>query len=584
MAEFAGLLKQLQEHAPEYETGHYDRLLDSLKKIEPGEDYITAALLAFAFADATLPEEITLSENTLSLYESLVRLHQLPINLSSDQQIERSRRIILSCSGDLALLTAFLIIKLHKLLFAQKDLPESITLAQETLSVYSSIANRLGIFWIKSEMEDRSFHLLHPDLYYELKHKVAKKRNERTQMVETLTVAIGQILNKAKLVHEVKGRYKRFYSIYEKLHRVEHDFERIQDLVAFRVLTHRVEDCYAALGYIHNHLEPKTGRFKDYITQPKANGYQSLHTTVLNEKQEPIEIQIRTYEMHQVAEYGVAAHWIYKEKQSVTATSKKTTPKINLYTRNIYPVTPDGDIVELPQGSNVIDFAYTIHTELGNRIVGAKVNQNIFKLDSALHTLDCVEILTSTRQTPHQEWLGTVKTGKARNKIRHAIHKKIREDKRKEGWEILDKEFKKQGLNLNRLSKEGKLEQGARQHKFQSIEQLVFSVGEGSTRSFDVALWFTDSAHAENENTKAAEPIPKKSKSKNKASSSGKKRVCVDGMEGVPIRHAKCCSPVAGQNIEGYITREHAIVIHYDQCPALLKIDPNRLIPVYWSD
>ena len=360
------------------------------------------------------------------------------------------------------------------------------------------MAGRLGIFWIKSELEDCAFRNLEYDNYQILKKKIARKRSERSDSVERISNNIQKMLKKAGIPHEVQGRYKRFYSIFQKLDRVNNDFERIRDLIAFRVLVKNVDQCYTALSFIHEKWTPVKNRFKDYISNPKPNGYQSLHTTVMEindeplSKPRPIEIQIRTHEMHHMAEFGLAAHWLYKEKmnkydgkkvdqiqesflEKINSDGKgKLNPILDFYSDKIYVITPASEIIELPQFASPLDYAYAIHTEVGNRTIAAKANGIITSLDSSLKSGEEVEIITSSRQEPRKEWLEFVKTRHARNKIKHALHEKEREISKKEGMEMLEKEFRANGLNLNRLIRDGQLERESRLKKNQEFEHILF--------------------------------------------------------------------------------------------------------------
>ena len=420
------------------------------------------------------------------------------------------------------------------------------------------------------------------------------------------------MLNQAGISHEVQGRYKRFYSIFQKLDRVDNDFERIKDLIAFRVLVKNVDECYAALSFIHENWTPVKNRFKDYISNPKPNGYQSLHTTVMgindepSSKPRPIEIQIRTHEMHHMAEYGVAAHWLYKEKRNKYDEKKadqikesllekinsdgegKLSPVVNLYSDKIYVITPAREIIELPQSASPLDFAYAIHTEVGNRTIAAKANGIITSLDSSLNSGDEVEILTSSRQEPRKEWLAFVKTRHARNKIKHALHEKNREIRKKEGMEMLEREFRAHSLNLNRLIRDGRMEKESRLKKNQEFEHILFCIGEGSIHSEEIRRWFADDISTEqtsfNQVTESAtesEAVTTKEKS---AAAASRSLIIVDGMDNVSTRIAKCCSPVKKQPILGYLTKERVITIHKQDCSFMKKLTPERKVKVIWGN
>ena len=555
---------------------------------------------------------IILSES-IQLYHRLLKVHRIPFSPKKKLQAELAIRMLLTMMADVQLLTVFLVLQLQKL-------ESMMSLSQEeqeakswtALHIYAPLAGRLGIFWIKSELEDRAFRYLEYENYQNLKKKIARKRSERSDSVERISNNIQKMLNQAGISHEVQGRYKRFYSIFQKLDRVDNEFERIKDLIAFRVLVKNVDECYAALSFIHENWTPVKNRFKDYIANPKPNGYQSLHTTVMeinddrSSEPRPIEIQIRTHKMHHVAEYGVAAHWLYKEKRNKYNEKKadqfaesflekinsdgegKLSPVANLYSDKIYVITPAREIIELPQSASPLDFAYAIHTEVGNRTIAAKANGIITSLDSSLYSGDEVEILTSSRQEPRKEWLAFVKTRHARNKIKHALHEKNREIRKKEGMEMLEREFRAHSLNLNRLIRDGRMEKESRLKKNQEFEHILFCIGEGSIHSEEIRRWFADDISTEqtsfNQVTESAtesEAVTTKEKS---AAAASRSLIIVDGMDNVSTRIAKCCSPVKKQPILGYLTKERVITIHKKDCSFMKKLIPERKVKVIWGN
>ena len=555
---------------------------------------------------------IILSES-IQLYHRLLKVHRIPFSPKKKLQAELAIRMLLTMMADVQLLTVFLVLQLQKL-------ESMMSLSQEeqeakswtALHIYAPLAGRLGIFWIKSELEDRAFRYLEYENYQNLKKKIARKRSERSDSVERISNNIQKMLNQAGISHEVQGRYKRFYSIFQKLDRVDNDFERIKDLIAFRVLVKNVDECYAALSFIHENWTPVKNRFKDYISNPKPNGYQSLHTTVMgindepSSKPRPIEIQIRTHEMHHMAEYGVAAHWLYKEKRNKYDEKKadqfaesflekinsdgegKLSPVVNLYSDKIYVITPAREIIELPQSASPLDFAYAIHTEVGNRTIAAKANGIITSLDSSLNNGDELEILTSSRQEPRKEWLEFVKTRHARNKIKHALHEKDREIRKKEGMEMLEREFRSHSLNLNRLIRDGRMEKESRLKKNQEFEHILFCIGEGSISSEEIRRWFADdlstdqtSANQVTESATESEAVTIKEKS---AAAASRSLIIVDGMDNVSTRIAKCCSPVKKQPILGYLTKERVITIHKKDCSFMKKLTPERKVKVIWGN
>lgn len=548
----------------------------------------------------------------IQLFHRLLKVNKFPFRPKNKLQAELTIRMLLTVLGDVQLLTVFLVLQLQKLEQMSSLSPKvQEAKAWTALHIYSPLAGRLGIFWIKAELEDRAFRFLEYESYQNLKKKIARKRSERSDSVEKISNKIQLMLNQAGISHEVQGRYKRFYSIFQKLDRVDNDFERIQDLIAFRILVHNVDECYAALSFIHENWAPVKNRFKDYIANPKPNGYQSLHTTVVENKEEPsrdlrpIEIQIRTHEMHRMAEYGVAAHWLYKEKRHKSKDQKaeqleeslaekiktdrvgKTIPVINLFSDKIYVITPAEEIIELPQSASPLDFAYAIHTEVGNRTIGAKANGSITSLDSALNSGDKVEILTSPRQEPRKEWLDYIKTRHARNKIKHALHEKNRDLRKKEGMEMLEKEFRSHSLNLNRLIREGRMEKESRRQKNQEFEHILFCIGEGSIRSEEIRKWFAEDSNSEQLGTdQESESLTEKvSTGKNKTvETATSSLVIVNGMDNVLTRIARCCTPVRSQPILGYLTKERVITVHKQECSFLQKLSPERKVKVSWGN
>ena len=609
-------------YAQQSDPASADSLLQKLTQLSLNPPSLLAALLFLRYQQAEdLPKEFEknipddsakLFAQAVLLYQRMLKVHQFPERPKNPEQAELTLRMLLTVLADVQLLAVFLVLQLQKLEQLESLPPKKRdATAWTALHVHAGLAGRLGIFWIKSELEDNSFRQLEYEKYQLLKKKIARKRSVRSENVERILAKIQLILKQAGISHEVQGRYKRFYSIFQKLEKVDNDFDRIQDLIAFRVVVDDVDDCYAALSFIHENWVPVKDRFKDYIVKPKSNGYQSLHTTVTDlrdddpEYSRPIEIQIRSHKMHRMAEYGVAAHWLYKEKlqapkektaelieeillEKTNADSDdETMPLIDLFSDNIYVMTPAREIRELPQTATPVDFAYAIHTEVGNRTTGAKANGSITRLDSILHSGDTVEILTSPRQEPRKEWLEFVKTRHARNKIKHALHERGREGRRKEGLEILEREFRNHGLHLNRLVREGRMEHESRQRKNQEFDHILFCIGDGSIRCEEVRRWFVDdendaSASSTAETQKPAETKLKTSKKKTTPATSGGK-IIVDGMDNVMTRIARCCSPVKNQAILGYLTQERVITIHKEKCTFLQKLSPERLVKVYWE-
>ena len=601
-----------------------DDLIQKLTHLSLNPSTLLAALFFLRYQQAeVLPVELEkkftgessqIYEEAIALYHKLLKVHQFPERPKSLEQAELTLRMLLTVLADVQLLAVFLVLQLQKLEQLETLPPKKRdATAWTALNVHATLAGRLGIFWIKSELEDNAFRQLEYEKFQILKKKIARKRSVRSENVERILAKIQLILKKASISNEVQGRYKRFYSIFQKLEKVDNDIRRIQDLIAFRIVVEDVDDCYAALSFIHENWVPVKNRFKDYIVKPKSNGYQSLHTTVTDLRDDdpgysrPIEIQIRTHKMHRVAENGVAAHWLYKEKRQApsektaelitesllentkpdTDTVDKTIPLIDLFSDNIYVMTPAREILELPQTSTPVDFAYAIHTEVGNRMTGAKANGKILRLDSCLQSGDTVEILTSPRQEPRKEWLEFVKTRHARNKIKHALHERVREVRRREGLEILEREFRNHGLHLNRLVREGRMEHESRQRKNQVFDQILFCIGDSSIRSEEIRRWFVDDQSVARisptvETQKLTETKLKSIKNKTTSVSSGSK-IIVNGMDNVMTRIARCCSPQKNQTILGYLTQERVITVHKMKCSLLQKLSSERIVKVHWE-
>ncbi|MGK5091331.1 TGS domain-containing protein [Deltaproteobacteria bacterium TL4] len=594
----------LRHHPPEPEklVEECVQLIGKLEQLNLDCEYVLATTLFELYPEGCLFEiheaRTLIPKHIQLIYERFVTISKLKPKRQSNSQMELMRKMMASLSGDVQLLAALLTIRLQQMQQLEGVSPEEQKqFAEETILIYAPLANRLGIFWIKAELEDFSLRYTIPEVYYDLKSKVAKKRNERSKMVEDTTDEIHRLLGKASIPHEVYGRYKRFYSILQKLKKVNNDFSQIHDLFAFRILTPNVQYCYEALSYIHEKWPPIAGRFKDYISKPKTNGYQSLHTTVQIPDGEFIEIQIRTYEMHTIAEFGVAAHWLYKEQGRLPQREEQlyhkyleTQPKedgqthfkfpqIELFSNKIYVFTPTDDIIELPKNATPVDFAYAIHSNIGDHMVGAKINGKIARLDDLLKSGDHVEVMTSPKQHPRKEWLKFIQSSKARAKIRYAIREQTRNLLRRKGWEILEKEFKHNELNLNRMVKEGKLEQESKQQKNQSFDHILFSLGEGGVRVNEVVGWFIVPSKEEELQHEPVDPNrPRKTGSKHQNSP-----ITVQGLTHLLSRLAKCCSPQPGDVIQGFITQGQGITIHRKDCPLLETMEPTRLVNVEWN-
>ena len=544
------------------------------------------------------------------IVDGLTKLDALSFRSREHEQAENVRKMIVAMAGDIRVLLIKLADRLHNmrtLSALPKDKQRRIATA--TLEIYAPLAHRLGVQQVKWELEDLSFKTLHPGPYHEIASLVEKRRGERQQYVEGVLDAARARIREADLKAEVEGRPKHLYSIYEKMVVGGKEFNEIYDLAGIRVQVDSVRDVYAALGAIHSLWKPVPGRFKDYIAMPKSNMYQSLHTTVVGPQGRPIEVQIRTREMHRTAEYGIAAHWRYKEGrdgkkakeaadlawlgQMLEWLKDMADPrefmeglKIDLYGGQVFCFTPKGDVMNLPAGATPVDFAYAIHTEVGHRTIGAKVNGKLVPLDYELRTGDAVDILTSKAQGegPSQDWLRWVKTPRARNKIRQWFSRERREDALEDGREQLQRLMRKQNVPLKRLATEDALEQLADEMKFPSLESLYVAIGEGQVSPQSIVARLARSVQGSTEEDVGEVPLARPVHLGQPSSTDVTSGVVVPGSEDVWVRLARCCTPVPGDDILGFVTRGQGVSVHRTDCPNAKSLisQPERLIDVSW--
>lgn len=553
-------------------------------------------------------------EEVSFLVNGVTKLGKLECNSKEERQLESYRKMFLAMAEDVRVIIIKLADRLHNMRTLKHQAPEKQKeIAKETLEIYAPIANRLGISKMKWELEDLSLRYLEPDKYYDLVARISMKRKEREEYINQVINVLNEELKKADLKVEIAGRPKHFYSIYNKMIKQNKDLNELYDLIAVRVLVDTIKDCYAVLGIVHTLWKPIPGRFKDYIAMPKPNMYQSLHTTVIGPGGEPFEIQIRTYDMHRTAEYGIAAHWIYKESggsemkksnsqlswleqlkemQSEAKDNKEfmESIKIDLFSDSVFVFSPKGDVYELPVGSTPIDFAYRVHTEVGNRCIGCKVNNKIVPLDYQLKTGDIVEVLTSkVANGPGQDWLNIAKTSQAKNRIRQWFKKDRRGENMLKGEELLEKEIKKQGLDAAFYTKSDHINQIARKVGYSNWEDVFAAVGEGALTALQVLNRLKDEFQRDESgknvndllnsksNKEARKNIKPQKKSKNNSG------VLVKGIDDIEITIAHCCKPLPGDPITGYITRGRGIKIHHNDCPNLKNYEPDRLVEAQWA-
>ena len=535
-----------------------------------------------------------------SLVDGLTKISKINFSSTEEQQAENFRKMILAMAQDIRVILIKLADRLHNmrtLEFLSSEKQRAI--AQETLDIYSSIANRLGIDWIKTELEDLSFKFLHPKEFHHLDDMIRSKKEERNQYVQKVKKIISEKLEQFTIHHEVVGRLKHYYSIYQKMLRQQIDFDQVYDLIAFRIIVDSIKDCYAALGIIHSLWTPVPGRFKDFIAMPKANMYQSLHTTVIGPYGERMEIQLRTLEMHKIAEEGIAAHWRYKEsgkkvdkqynqlfswlRQMLEWQQELKDPRefletfrIDLFPQEVYVFTPHGDVRSFPKGATPIDFAYAIHTNVGHQCIGARANGRMVPLAYEMKNGDTIEIITSKNQKPGKDWIKIVKTPHARTKIRQWIRLTEREDDIQTGREACEREFKRYHLNFTHLLKSGKIGKVMEEIGFTNVQDLLIAIGLGKIQSSTVIQKLMPPGELE----KKQKILSKKAESKPTDSTGG---VHVKGIDHVWVNFAKCCSPLPGDKIIGYITKGRGVTIHLDGCPRLLETSKERRVEVDWN-
>ena len=563
--------------------------------------------------------EYEFGKDVAFLVEGVTKLGKIKYKSHAEQQAENHRKMLLAMANDLRVIMVKLADRLHNLRTLKFHKPEKQRMiAEETLEIYAPLAHRLGMNKIKWELEDTSLRYLNPQQYYRIVHLMNSKRDEREEYINTTIENIKEATKDLDIEAVIYGRPKHIYSIYRKMKDQKKQFSEIYDLLAIRVLVDSIKDCYAVLGAIHTKWKPMPGRFKDYIAIPKANMYQSIHTTVIGPGGRPVEIQIRTFEMHQVAEYGVAAHWAYKEgnKEKVTndplqkqldwfkdlielqnetkdAKDFMNSVKEDIFGDKVYVFTPKGDVSELPLGSGPLDFAYNIHTEVGNKTVGAKVNNKIVPLNYQLKTGDIVEVLTSANSFgPSRDWINLVYTTRAKNKIKRFFKLQDRDENIIKGRELLEKQITELGFNFKDFMTKQGMKDIATRFNFGTEEDLFAAIGFGEISYQTVANKMTEKARREIEDQKVVETAFEKTTPQGQKKESQKMKirheggVIIEGVDNLLIRLSRCCNPVPGDAIVGYITKGRGISVHRKDCPnvQLPESEQNRLIEVDWED
>ena len=540
----------------------------------------------------------------LHIVSGVTKLSSLSFHSSRARQAESLRKMFLAMADDIRVILIKLADRLHNMRTLQFHKPNKrLKIARETLDIYAPIAARLGIYWIKNELEESSFKYLQMDEYERIQTLVSKSRAEREKYMETVKNFIKEKMEESNLKCEVLGRNKNYFSIYNKMISQNLPFEEIYDIIAFRIILGSISQCYEALGLIHAMWKPIDHKFKDYVARPKPNMYQSLHTTVIGPFGERIEIQIRTWDMDRVAKSGIAAHWSYKEGKRIDENISQKfawiqdlvenqenfrdpgeyleNVRIDLFQDEVYVFTPRGEIKTLPRGATAVDFAYMIHTEVGNQCTGAKVNGQLVPLTYKLKTGDIIEITTSKNHHPSKDWLKYVKTVKARSKIRHWIKTQEKERSITLGREMLDKAFRKEKLNFHALAKSEQMEEVGAHFGFKTVDDLIANVGYGKITPLQVVRKIAPKREAEAES--GEESIFNKLIGRVGRKKKLKTGVLVKGVDDILIKFGKCCQPVPGDLIVGYITRGFGVTVHRTNCVNALRMNPERQIEVEWN-
>ena len=579
--------------------------------VDLGFDDVSTLVAAFLH-DVLEDTQVTADEleqkfgkEVLELVEGVTKLDKIKFVSAEDEQAENLRKMFFAMAKDYRVIIIKLADRLHNMRTLDALKPEKqIKIATQSLKIYAPLAGRLGLSFVKCELEDLAMRYLYPDDYYELVEFIKTKSKERQQFIEKICDELKAKLQELGIEGEVNGRQKHLYGIYKKMLKQGKNIEQIYDISAVRVIVNEVQDCYTVLGAIHTMWMPLPGRFKDYIAMPKPNGYQSLHTTVITKFKETFEIQIRTYEMHRIAEYGIAAHWKYKEGKTgatkiddqinwlreVMDTQRESSDSHefleniegNVFTDEVYVFTPKGKVLNLPVGSTTVDFAYAIHSAVGNKCIGAKVNGKIVPLNTVLNTGDIVEILTTNSgKGPSRDWIKFVKTASARTKIRQYFKKEMKEENIKRGKDMLEREAKRRGYNLSELLSTAGLNYIMNRYTLSSIDDLYVSVGFGGLTTNQIIVKLIDYFKRD---LLSKNPVAEIKTTSTTGKSSSGNGVLIRGYDDFLVRLSHCCNPVPGDKIVGYVSRGRGVSVHCVDCPNVKNMEPERLIEAKWDD
>ena len=629
MARINEIIDQVQQNFPGVDAGLLQRCYVYSAKVHKGqvrlsgEPYLThplavaeilaemrldpitiAAGLLHDTVEDTLASEEELRElfgdEIADLVVGLTKISKIEFSSREEHQAENFRKMLLAMSQDIRIILIKLADRLHNmrtLKYMSEDSRRRIS--RETLDIYAPLAHRLGIYWMKVELEGRAFQELYSEVHTNIKKRIQGSKRQRERYVEEVKRRLSTLLEENGLQADVTGRMKEVYSLYQKMAEQDLEFSEIYDLMAFRVIVDgTTATCYEALGLAHSLWTPVPGRFKDYIAMPKPNGYQSLHTTVIGPFGERMEVQIRTQEMHRVADLGIAAHWKYKEGVQLNQSDEQQfawlrqllewqqhlkdpnefleTIRVDLFPDEVYVFTPNGDVVALPAGATAIDFAYAVHTEVGNRCAGAKVNGQLVPLRNRLSNGDTVEIIQSPHQHPRQEWLDHVVTGRARSRIRNFLKSAEVEHSRKLGREILSRDLQRRGFNFAKLMKSGELAATAKGLGYKKgLDAMLQAVAYGKLQTRQVIRKFSGEEEEEERPRSLLDKVLRPRREP--------LGVKVDGMDRVLVRFAQCCSPVPGDAVEGFITRGRGVTVHARDCRKIFHLDPERRVAVTWD-